>query len=119
MKNSTIQFNKKTKNMVKSVNLSLDKLSNNHKYLKPQKSKDEYYLQISPHFQTQTLTFTNQIKKLKCIEHEDVDTEESVKSSNSLKTDKNNFPLQKLHLGQPKSQFFNDIKCSRRLKTEQ
>ena len=43
-------------------------------------------MQISPHFETQTLTFTNSIKKVKCIKHEKLDKEVSVSSSISPRT---------------------------------
>ncbi|CAD8136740.1 unnamed protein product [Paramecium pentaurelia] len=119
MKNSKLLVDQKDNKMVKSVNLSLYTIPDSKKHQNLQKSKDEYYMQISPHFETHTLTFTNKIKKVKCIQHEDMDTEESVKTSESPKTDRSQKTSQKTHLEQPKSLFYNEIKCSRRLKTEQ
>ncbi|CAK55809.1 unnamed protein product (macronuclear) [Paramecium tetraurelia] len=119
MQNYKMPINKKGNKMVKSVNLSLFSIPDSTKYEKQQKSKEEYYLQISPRFETHTLTFTNKIQKLKCVQHEDLDTEESVKSNESSKTDRSMKLSQKHHIEQPKSQFYNEIKSSRRLKTEQ
>ncbi|CAD8134249.1 unnamed protein product [Paramecium octaurelia] len=120
MKNSTnLGMMKKSNNMKKSVNNSLNAHSDSTKSLKTEPSKEDFYIQISPRLETKTLTFTNQIKKLKVIQHEEVEVNQGVKSQSQPSKEKIRNIVQKLRQEQPKSHFYNDMQVSRRLKTEQ
>ncbi|CAD8049842.1 unnamed protein product [Paramecium sonneborni] len=120
MKNSTnLVSMKKSINMKKSVNNSLNGQSDSPKSIKTEPSKEDFYIQISPRLETKMLTFTNQIKKLKVIQHEEQEVQQQVKSQSQPSKEKIRNIVQKLRQEQPKSHFYNDMKISRRLKTEQ
>ncbi|CAD8053895.1 unnamed protein product [Paramecium primaurelia] len=120
MRNSTnLVMMKKSINMKKSVNNSLNAPSDSPKSIKTEPSKEDFYIQISPRLETKMLTFTNQIKKLKVIQHEELEVDQGVKSHSQPSKEKIRNIVQKLRQEQPKSHFYNDMKISRRLKTEQ
>ncbi|CAD8051108.1 unnamed protein product [Paramecium sonneborni] len=120
MRNSTHLANmKKSCSMKKSVNTSLNAQSESPKSIKTEPSKEDYYIQLSPRLETKMLTFTNQIKKLKVIQHEELEGEQQVKSQSQPSKEKIRNIVQKLRQEQPKSHFYNEMKISRRLKTEQ
>ncbi|CAD8158982.1 unnamed protein product [Paramecium octaurelia] len=120
IKNSmNLTMMKKSNNVKKSLNNSLNNHSDSPKSLKTESSKEDYYIQISPRLETKMLTFTNQIKKLKVIQHEEGELTQSVKSQSQPSKEKIRNIVQKLRQEQPKSHFYNEMKVSRRLKTEQ
>ncbi|CAK72256.1 unnamed protein product (macronuclear) [Paramecium tetraurelia] len=120
IKNSmNLTMMKKSNNLKKSLNNSLINHTDSPKSLKTESSKEDYYIQISPRLETKMLTFTNQIKKLKVIQHEEGEINQSVKSQSQPSKEKIRNIVQKLRQEQPKSHFYNEMKVSRRLKTEQ